>query len=255
LCIHEHHTGKHIDVTRNSIHANEPTHDRNVTEPCVDMAVTTFDQFLCLPCDVDEPVCAGKRAIDSNECAICEPCAPSKMPKLRPSEEDDDDYVDEEDDGDTALDTPDFDPMPKGSKICVFDGCGKWSSWGPINGARNSACFCSSHGKAHGGCERVGQKRCAATPCNNSAIVTSLLNYLTLVDGFGKPEQCVYSCSGGASCFRGDVLGIHSQSRSWQHRAKISSCLASLVFPLSSASDGRMSSYPSSWHSLNSTYK
>ena len=47
-------------------------------------------------------------------------------------------------------------------------------------------------------------------------------------------------------CLRGTVLGIHSQSRSWQHNANISSCFASFVFPLRSASDGRMSSYPSS---------
>ena len=141
------------------------THARNMAEPYVDMAVMTFDQCLCLPCDVDEPVCSGKRAIDSNECAICEPCAPSKMPKLCPSEEDDDDFADAEDAGGTALDTPDSDPVQKASRICVTDGCGKRTSWGLIDGARYSAFLCSLHGKAHGGCEKVDGKRCAATPC------------------------------------------------------------------------------------------
>jgi len=136
-----------------------------MAEPYVDMAVMTFDQCLCLPCDVDEPVCSGKRAIDSNECAICEPCAPSKMPKLCPSEEDDDDFADAEDAGGTALDTPDSDPVQKASRICVTDGCGKRTSWGLIDGARYSAFLCSLHGKAHGGCEKVDGKRCAATPC------------------------------------------------------------------------------------------
>ena len=72
--------------------------------------------MYCTDTHMTDTNASRKRAIDSNECAICEPCAPSKMPKLCPSEEEDDDYADEEDDGDTALDTPDSDPVPKPSR-------------------------------------------------------------------------------------------------------------------------------------------
>ena len=58
--------------------------------------------------------------------------------------------ADSEDAGATALDTADCHPVPKGSRICVIPLCCKRSSWGPINGARGSACFCSQHGKEHG---------------------------------------------------------------------------------------------------------
>jgi len=104
---------------------------------------------------------SGKRAItDSNECAICEPCAPSKMPKLCPLS------ADAEDAGGTALDTTDSDPVPKGSRICVIKPCGKRSSWGLINGARDSACCCSTHGKQRG-YEDVRHKRCEEPGCTS----------------------------------------------------------------------------------------
>ncbi len=56
-------------------------------------------------------------------------------------------------------------------------------------------------------------------------------------------------------CCRAAILGIHSQSKSLQQRSKISSCLASFVLPLSSVSDGKMSSYPSNWQIRKSTYE
>ncbi len=102
-----------------------------------------------------------KRTIDSPEFVLCELCVPSKVPKLcmSTSYEDEDYYADAGDDGD---------PVPEGSYICVIASCGKRSTWGPINGARDSACFCSSHGKTHGGCENVCGKRCEAPGCKKS---------------------------------------------------------------------------------------
>jgi len=102
------------------------------------------------------------------------------MPKLCPieeEEEDEDEDVsadDAEDAGGTALDTTDANPMPKGSPICVIDACGKHSSYGPIDGKRNSAFLCSTHGKKHGGCENMKAKRCEAHQCKR-------------VPSFGKP--------------------------------------------------------------------
>ena len=101
-----------------------------------------------------------KRAIDSNECAICEPCAPSKMPKLCPFS------ADAKDARGTALDTTDADLVPKGSRICVIKKCGKRSNWGPINCAPYSACFCATHGQQRG-YEDVRSKRCEEPGCTS----------------------------------------------------------------------------------------
>ena len=82
-----------------------------------------------------------KRAIvDLSELALCEPCAPSNSA----------------DAGGTALDNAN--PIQKGSRFCVI--CGKYSSYGPIGGAKNSAFLCSEDGKKHGGCESIRRYRC-----------------------------------------------------------------------------------------------
>ena len=127
------------------------------------MAVMTFDQFLCLPCDVDEPAGSGMRAVGTIEGAVGEPCAlkRSKKPKLGQSSKGASSSAAAE--GDTV----DANPMPKGSRFCIIDGCGKHSSYGPIGGATNSAFLCSGHGKKHGGCENVNKKTCEVHMCKH----------------------------------------------------------------------------------------
>ena len=130
--------------------------------------------------------CSGKRTIDTHEGALCEPCAsgPSKTPKLGPCEsspEEDEERVeldelveeidddDEEEDEATTLDVTDTDPVHKGSQTCVIESCNKFSTWGPIHGEKNSACFCAPHGKAHDGYENVRSKRCEAPGCKSKS--------------------------------------------------------------------------------------
>ena len=207
--------------------------------------VMTFDQFLCLPCDVDEPAGSGMRAVDPIEGAVGEPCASkrSKKPKLGQSSKGasssaaaegdtadanqvevkrksdcrepsctkrrthgpDEENRDEgdggvsadataDDAGGTALDTTDADTMPNGSRICAIASCSKETCWGPIDGARKSACFCSRHGKEHGGCENVKQKKCEAHPCKRRPAfgpAGGLPNTATCCAEHGKPKGYV----------------------------------------------------------------
>ena len=83
-----------------------------------------------------------KRAIvDLSELALCEPCAPSNSA----------------DAGGTALDNAN--PIQKGSRFCVI--CGKYSSYGPIGGAKNC---CSHHGRLKGYVDLV-HPRCEDANC------------------------------------------------------------------------------------------
>ena len=122
--------------------------------------------------------CSGKLTIDTHECGLGEPCAsrPTKRPKLGPCEstcdedEEDEELVeelvemeeddDQEDEATAARDTPDTDPVHRGSKMCVIEPCGNQTSGGPIGGPRCSSRFCAPHRKAHGGFENVRHKRC-----------------------------------------------------------------------------------------------
>ena len=87
----------------------------------------------------------------------CQKLGPCEPTSKEDNENDEDEVVEEEGD--------DVDPIWKGSRICVIESCGKRSTWGPIDGPRCSSRFCAPHGKAHGGCGNVNDKRCKEPGC------------------------------------------------------------------------------------------
>jgi len=122
----------------------------------------------CHPCDVDEPVGSGKRAVDAIEGAVGEPCASkrSKKPKLGQSSNGASSSAAAE--GDTVDANEE---EVKGARHCREPRCKKRRTHGPVDGTRSSAVYCGPHGKKHG-YEDVYSAKCqhpggckSLTPC------------------------------------------------------------------------------------------
>ena len=112
------------------------------------MAVMTFDEFLCLPCDVDEPAGSGKRAVDTIEGgAVGEPRASkrSKKPQLGQSSNGASSSAAAE--GDTV----DANQVEvKSANDCREPRCKKRRTHAPVDGPRSSAVYCGKHGRPRG---------------------------------------------------------------------------------------------------------